>query len=319
MFTDEAAAFVTELGVSELQKNEETLITASSLSTTVFYLMKVPDTTPLPPTGEDLREAYAVAPPEIQEATVADDGKAANLTFQVGPSSLEDRKVIVDEIRVNVAPGGELEPPEGITATPAGLAVVGVGLLDSLTSNRALLTWIALAGVAIWLLLRLTSLAKMAVVMLPVLLAVGLSSTLVYLLGLTVSPLTTVSGPLVIAICTEFATLILFRHLEERRQGFSPEESIDVAAARTGRAFFASALTTVGGFAVMLFSPLPLLRDFGAIVAITVAIALVSAITVLPPVLVWADNHGWVAPGRGRRPNDPAPGADGAAVATTAD
>ena len=215
-----------------------------------------------------------MAPPEIQEATVADDGKAANLTFQVGPSSLEDRKVIVDEIRVNVAPGGELAPPEGITATPAGLAVVGVGLLDSLTSNRALLTWIALAGVAIWLLLRLTSLAKMAVVMLPVLLAVGLSSTLVYLLGLTVSPLTTVSGPLVIAICTEFATLILFRHLEERRQGFSPEESIDVAAAHTGRAFFASALTTVGGFAVMLFSPLPLLRDFGAIVAVTVAIAL---------------------------------------------
>ena len=314
VFTDEAAAFVTELGESELAANPETLITASSLSTTIFYLMKVPDTTPLPPTGEDLRQAYAVAPPEIQGATVADDGRAANLTFQVGPSSLEDRKVIVDEIRVNVAPGGELAPPEGITATPAGLAVVGVGLLDSLTSNRALLTWIALAGVAIWLLLRLTSLAKMAVVMLPVLLAVGLSSTLVYLLGLTVSPLTTVSGPLVIAICTEFATLILFRHLEERRQGFSPEESIDVAAAHTGRAFFASALTTVGGFAVMLFSPLPLLRDFGAIVAVTVAIALISAITVLPPVLVWADNHGWVAPGRGRRPNDPAPETDGPAV-----
>ena len=145
----------------------------------------------------------------------------------------------------------------------------------------------------------------MVVVMLPVLLAVGLSSTLVYLTGITVSPLTTVSGPLVIAICTEFATLILFRHLEERRQGYSPEESIDVAAAHTGRAFFASALTTVGGFAVMLFSPLPLLRDFGAIVAITVAIALISAVTVLPPVLIWADNHGWVAPGRGRRPNDP--------------
>jgi uncharacterized protein len=317
VFTDEASKFVTELGESELNTYPDTLVTASSLSTTVFYLMKVPGTTPLAPTGEDLRQAYAVAPPEIQQATVADDGKAANLTFQVGPSSLEQRKVIVDDIRVKVAPGGELAPPEGITATPAGLAVVGVGLLDNLTSNRALLTWIALAGVAIWLLLRLTSLAKMAVVMLPVLLAVGLSSTLVYLLGLTVSPLTTVSGPLVIAICTEFATLILFRHLEERRQGYSPEESIDAAAAHTGRAFFASALTTVGGFAVMLFSPLPLLRDFGAIVAVTVAIALISAITVLPPVLVWADNHGWVAPGRGRRPNDPAPGTDEPAVAAT--
>ncbi len=268
--------------------------------------------TQLLPTGQDIQAAYDVAPPEIQEATVADDGKAANLTFQVGPSSLEQRKVIVDDIRANVAPGGSLEPPAGITATPAGLAVVGVGLLENLTENRALLTWIALGGVALWLLIRLLSLVKMVVVMLPVLLAVGLSATLVYLTGITVSPLTTVSGPLVIAICTEFATLILFRHLEERRQGLSPEEAIDVAAARTGRAFFASALTTVGGFAVMLISPLPLLRDFGAIVAITVAIALLSAVTVLPPVLIWADRHGWVrgaSRGRASRPGrgPPAP------------
>jgi uncharacterized membrane protein YdfJ with MMPL/SSD domain len=54
----------------------------------------------------------------------------------------------------------------------------------------------------------------------------------------------------------------------------------------------------------MLFSPLPLLRDFGAIVALTVAIALISAITVLPPVLIWADKHGWVTLGRGARPID---------------
>ena len=66
-----------------------------------------------------------------------------------------------------------------------------------------------------------------------------------------------------------------------------------------GRAFFASALTTVGGFAVLLFSPLPLLRDFGAIVAITIAIALLSAVTVLPPVLIWADERGWVRLGAG--------------------
>ena len=54
----------------------------------------------------------------------------------------------------------------------------------------------------------------------------------------------------------------------------------------------------------MLFSPLPLLKDFGAIVALTVAIALISAITVLPPIVVWADRHGLVRIGRGARPVD---------------
>lgn len=315
VFTDEAAAFMTELGLTELDAYPETLITASSLSTTVFYLMNLPGVTPLPPTGDDLRMAYEVAPAAIQESTVADGGKAANLTFQVGPSGLEQRKVIVDDIRVKVSPTGELATPPSITATPAGLAVIGTGLLENLTSNRLMLTWVALAGVALWLLIRLTSVIKMVVIMLPVLGAVGLASTVVYLTGITVSPLTTVSGPLVIAICTEFATLIMFRHLEERRQGLSPREAITVAARRTGRAFFASALTTVGGFAVLLFSPLPLLRDFGAIVAITVGIALIAAVTVLPPVLIWADEKGWVKLGPGARPVDESiPVADRAAA-----
>ena len=213
--------------------------------------------------------------------------------------------MIVDDIRAVTAPGGALVPPDGISATPAGLAVVGVGLLENLTSNRLLLTLVALVGVAVWLVVRLLSFVKAALVMVPVLLAVGVSSTVVYVTGITVSPLTTVSGPLVIAICTEFTVLIMFRHLEERRQGLSPEEAVDVATARTGRAFFASALTTIGGFAVMLFSPLPLLSDFGAIVALTVAIALISAVVVLPPVLIWADRHHWVTPGRGAIPVDP--------------
>jgi hydrophobe/amphiphile efflux-3 (HAE3) family protein len=304
VFTDEIGAFVTDLATSEIAAYPETLVTASGLPMTVFYLMNFDGVTQLPPTGQDLRQAYDVAPPEIRSAIVAGDDTAANLTFRVGPSSLDTRKEIVDDIRAEVAPGGSIAPPEGTTATPSGLAVVGVGLLENLTSNRLLLTWIALGGVALWLLVRMASIVKTVLVMLPVLLAVGAAASIVYLTGITVSPLTTVSGPLVIAICTEFAVLILFRHLEERRQGLSPRDAVDVAAARTGRAFFASALTTVGGFAVMLISPLPLLKDFGAIVALTVAIALISAVTVLPPILIWADERGWVKLGPGARPVD---------------
>jgi hydrophobe/amphiphile efflux-3 (HAE3) family protein len=304
VFSDDAAAFVSELGIDQLETFPDTLVTASSLSTTVYYLMNFPGVTPVLPSGADLKAAYDVAPPEIKDATVAQDGTAANLTFQVGPSSLEDRKVIVDDIRVKTSPEGELAPPTGISATPAGLAVVGVGLLQNLTENRLMLTYVALGLVALWLLLRMRSFVKTILVLLPVVLAVGLASTIVYLTGITVSPLTTVSGPLVIAICTEFATLIMFRHIEERRQGLDPMEAVDVAATRTGRAFFASALTTVAGFAVMLVSPLPLLKDFGAIVAITVAIALLSAGTVLPPVLVWADKRGLVKLGKGAEPVD---------------
>ena len=109
--------------------------------------------------------------------------------------------------------------------------------------------------------------------------------------------MTAVGGPLVIAACTEFTSLILLRFVEERRRGLEPQEAVDVAAARTGRAFIVSAMTAIAGVAVLSFSSLPLLRDFGRIVAMNVAVALVSALVVLPPMLVWADKRNWVSRG----------------------
>jgi uncharacterized protein len=45
-------------------------------------------------------------------------------------------------------------------------------------------------------------------------------------------------------------------------------------------------LTLVGGFGVLEFSPMPLLRDFGTVVALDVLFALASTLILLPPLLV---------------------------------
>ena len=52
---------------------------------------------------------------------------------------------------------------------------------------------------------------------------------------------------------------------------------------------------------MLSFSSLPLLRDFGRIVAMNVAVALLSALVVLPPMLVWADKRNWVSRGLHRQ------------------
>src|SRR3546814_15824527 len=81
-----------------------------------------------------------------------------------------------------------------------------------------------------------------------------------------------------------------------------------MASARTGRAFATSALTTIVGVGVLATSPLPLLRDFGILTAAHVAVALLAALIVLPPIMVWADERGWVAAKRwGPGSNDPVP------------
>ena len=43
-----------------------------------------------------------------------------------------------------------------------------------------------------------------------------------------------------------------------------------------------------------MVSPLPLLRDFGVIVTLNVAIALLAALVIMPPLVVWADEKGWL-------------------------
>ena len=55
-------------------------------------------------------------------------------------------------------------------------------------------------------------------------------------------------------------------------------EAIDT----TGVALMLSATTTMAGFAVLLFSPMPIIQDFGLITAITVFFSLVLALMVLP-------------------------------------
>ena len=55
-------------------------------------------------------------------------------------------------------------------------------------------------------------------------------------------------------------------------------EAIDT----TGVALMLSATTTMAGFAVLLFSPMPIIQDFGLITAITVLFSLVLALMVLP-------------------------------------
>ena len=313
VFSDENVTFLHEFTQEQLGQYPDDLITSSSMVATVSDLLVVPGASSVAPTGEEVQAAYDVAPPDIQESLVSSDGQAMNLIFRTGPSALEERAKVVDEIEATV------DPPAGIQATPSGLAVVGVGLLKNLEANRIELTYLALLFVFLFLTIRMRSVVRSLLSLVPVLIAVGTASLVAWVFDLKLSPMTAIGGPLVIAACTEFTSLILLRFVEERERGASPREAVDTAAGRTGRAFIVSAMTAVAGVAVIATSSLPLLRDFGILVAMNVAVALFSALVVLPPMLVWADSrkHAWVSKGLAKpdrvveyvptppRPNDP--------------
>lgn len=287
-------------------EHPQDLPAASSIVGIMSDLLVVPGAARVHPPAELVRAAYESAPRDLQLSQYSEpiDGKESlNVAFLTGPGSLEDRKVLVEDMRATA------NPPDGVTLTPSGLVVVGVGLLDNLQENRILLTYLSIAFVGVFLTIRLRSLVRSLLSLVPVLIAVGVSSLVAYALNLQLSPMTAVGGPLVVAACTEFTSLILLRFVEERGRGLSPREAVDVAAARTGRAFIVSALTAISGVAVISFSSMPLLRDFGRVVGMNVAVALLSALVILPPMLAWADKRNWVSRGmiRPQEPFEPTP------------
>src|SRR5690606_703091 len=145
------------------------------------------------------------------------EAMALNLVFGTGPGSLEERAVYTNEIRDELEAGetaGGVVIPEGVRATPSGLAVVGVGLLENIRANRILLTYLAIAFVFAFLTIRLRSVVRALLSMVPVLIATGAASLAAWILGLELSPMTAVGGPLVVALCTGFTSLIPPRRVE---------------------------------------------------------------------------------------------------------
>ena len=78
--------------------------------------------------------------------------------------------------------------------------------------------------------------------------------------------------------------------LELEREDVSREEALASAMSTTGVALIMSGLTTSLGFMVLIFSPMPVIQDFGVITAVTVAFALLLTLFVLPVLVELTEN-----------------------------
>lgn len=290
IFSPGTIAFVSRFESRIVTEDSGRLQPAMSLVSVAEGITDVPGAQTVLPTPGQLFTIWASAPAGLRNVLATDRGTALSVVFRSKTADLT-------QLASAVAAVDAVHPPPGVTVAPAGIASVGVGLLQNLQHNRALITYLAILFVFAWLALRLRSLVRALLSVVPVLIAVGLANLVAYGLSIKLSPATAVGGPLVVAVCTEFTSLLLLRYIEERSRGLAPRDAFATTSARTGRAFIVSGLTAVTGVAVMATSSLPLLQGFGLVVAVNVAVALVCALVVLPPIVVWADRNDWVSRG----------------------
>ena len=119
-----------------------------------------------------------------------------------------------------------------------------------------------------------------------VLFPVGIASLWVVgsmaLIGLKWNVLTVMVTALTLGIGIDYSIHMWRRFEVELSKRGNHWEALRAALNTTGVALMLSAITTMAGFAVLLFSPMPVIQDFGLITAITVLFSLILAVMVLP-------------------------------------
>jgi hypothetical protein len=225
------------------------------------------------------------------EGTGGKIGDTANIAFGIRTQSLDDQQALIDRVRSEIDPPGPGNgPPEGTTVRLAGLPVLVAESATDLSSSRYWLTLAGVLAVALALLAVYRSFARALVPLIPIVLATGWSSLVLAAMGVPLNPMSAALGALVIAIGTEFSVILTARFHEERSGGNSVGEALRRAYDRTGAAVLASGATAIAGFAALTASDIRMLRDFGFVTVIDLAVALLGVMLVLPAALVWAES-----------------------------
>jgi uncharacterized protein len=183
----------------------------------------------------------------------------------------------------------------GGTYTVTGVPVVTNDLASEITGSISGLLLAAVLVMAAALLIVFRS--RLRLLPLAVALAaVGITFGVMSLLGASLTLASIAVLPILIGLTVDYAIQFQSRVQEAGRRGArAPAGAVDAVARAAGTAaptIATAALATATGFLVLLLSPVPMVRGFGVLLVVGIAIALVCALTAGSAALALTDRNG---------------------------
>lgn len=210
------------------------------------------------------------------------DERESLILVNIKHLSTEDAKALIQNLKIDLG-----DAPMNVQLT--GKTVMDVEMVKGLTSGRITMTLLGLGLVFMALLVIYRNLFKALIPIIPVVLIIGISSLVMVGMNIDFTPITATLGALVLGMGSEMTIMVMERYLEEREIGLTKQDAMSLSIQKIGKAVLASGLTTIGGFAVLLFSDFVILQDFGFMTVINISLALLSTFIVLPPLIVLFD------------------------------
>jgi RND superfamily putative drug exporter len=185
-------------------------------------------------------------------------------------------------------------PPEGLTVATTGSAVVGhdanqaaIASIGATTNATILLVVVILLVVYRSPLLALIPLATIALSVWTSLMAIAL---LTRVPGLNFQVINVTNVFVIVVLFgagTDYCLFLIARYREELARGLSSAEALAEAIRQVGHALVASAGTVIVGLGMLYFSTFAKIQYTGPAIALSLAIALASSLTLAPVLLHW--------------------------------
>jgi predicted RND superfamily exporter protein len=183
----------------------------------------------------------------------------------------------------------DLDDYGDVIATPTGQWIITHKITSELTDSQLLSTTISLILATIVLIIAYRRFSLGLIVIIPVLISIVWILGTMFFIGYNLDVLTITVTSLTIGIGIDYAI-----HATERFK-LVADKTGDINAAlcetieKTGGALLIAALTTILGFGMLVFAPIPPQAQFGVIMVMTIAFSLVTSLSILPLILVrWA-------------------------------
>ncbi|TYT62848.1 efflux RND transporter permease subunit [Natrialba swarupiae] len=192
--------------------------------------------------------------------------------------AVADGRQIASEIEMDATATGQLVIFEAVIDEMTDAAVQSLFAAFLLTTVFLILSYWWLEGRAIYGVLNLV----------PVLLSVALLAGSMRFFDI---PLTPINAPILsvsIGLGVDYTVHFMHRFVDEYEEGNDAHDALLVTVRGTGGALTGSMLTTVCGLGVLYFALIPLIMEFGMLLALGVFYAWLCSILVLPStVVVW--------------------------------
>ena len=239
-----------------------------------------------------------VTTPALRPSMVSTDNKAIYLAVDLkapagSPASSQAYHRITDVAKRSIAGSSLTAEVTGQAAIVGDMSIVSAHDMHMIEMATAVLV---LTILSVIYRRPITVLVPLITIGISVASAQGAVSALSQL-GLGVSATTVaLMTAMIVGAGTDYAVFLISRYHEYIRSGTDSDLAVQKALSSIGKVIAGSAATVALTFLGMVFTRLPAFTTVGPALAVSIVIAFLAAITLLPAILVLAGRRGWVTP-----------------------